>query len=102
MATQTAEAEDLEMKIVQAASATEALARQYFGHAAYLRRDTAIDRETGEEDIVFEVHFCYPDPYQDFERLSALNQEFTSAFVRSVDGDVLHRIILRPVPSDAD
>lgn len=102
MAIHAAEAHDIETRVAEAADVTEALARRFFGPAAYVRADTEIDRETGEEDIVFEVHFCSPDPWKDFERLSALNQEFTSAFVRAVDGDVLHRIVLKPVPTNAD
>ena len=102
MAIHAAEAHDIDTRIAEAAEATGALARQLFGPAAYVRRDTAVDRETGDEDTVFEVHYCFPDAENDFDRLVALHRAFTDAFVRVTSPDVLCRIVLRPMPTDAD
>ncbi|HEU4557355.1 MAG TPA: hypothetical protein VFS20_05875 [Longimicrobium sp.] len=104
MAIQTAEAEahDIEAMIADAAAATEALAREFFGPAAYVRRDVHRNVETGEDQIVFEVHFCFPDSESDFERLVVLNREFMNAFATTTNPDILYRIVIAPVPSDAD
>jgi hypothetical protein len=102
MATLTAEAQDIEAKIADAAIVTEALARQYFGDAAYLRRDVHEDRETGEEQVVFEVHDCFPDPENDFDRLAELHNAFFDSFVRATSRDILYRIVLNSIPSDVD
>ena len=104
MAIQTAEAEahDIEAKIAEAAVATEALARQIFGDAAYLRRYVDENVETGGEQIVFEIHFCFPDPETDFDRLAALHDQFMNEFARTTSPDILYRIAISPVPSDAD
>ncbi len=100
MAIHTAEAQDVDIRIEDAAAATEALARKYFGDAAYLRRDIHVDRETGEEQTVFEVHYCIEDPENDFDRLVSLDQALMDAFVRSVTPDVLSRVILTAIPTD--
>ncbi|HET7233511.1 MAG TPA: hypothetical protein VFJ16_26100 [Longimicrobium sp.] len=97
-----AEAHDIETRIAEATEATEALARQFFGPAAYLRRDVHEDRETGEEKTVFEVHYCFPDPQSGFDRLAALHDAFMHAAVRAISRDVLPHIVLEGVPTDAD
>ena len=102
MAIHTAEAQDVESQIAEAAVAIEALAREYFGEAAYLHRDVHVDRETGEEQTVFEVHYCIEDPESDFDRYVSLDQAIMDAFVRSVTPEVLSRVILTAVPTDAD
>src|SRR5437868_1011247 len=100
MAIQTAEAQDIESQIAEAARAIETLAREYFGEAAYLRRDTHVDHETGEEKTVFEVHYCIEDPESDFDHYVSLDQAIMDAFVGSVTPDVLSRVILAAVPTD--
>lgn len=102
MAIQTAEAHDIDIRIDEAAAVTEALARQYFGDAAYLRRDIHVDHETGEEQIVFEVHYCFENPEKDFDRLVQLHRALTDAWVRSMTPELLTQIILMTVPTDAD
>jgi hypothetical protein len=102
MTLHAAEAQDIEAKIADTAIATEALARQIFGPAAYLRRYVGENVETGEEQIVFEIHFCFPDPENDFDRLAALHDRFMNQFARTTSPDVLFRIVISPVPSDAD
>jgi len=102
MAIHTAEAHDIDVRIDEAAAATEALARQYFGEAAYLRRDIHDDRETGEEKAVFEVHYCFRDPENDFGRLAALHNEFINVFARDTSPDVVGHVVLMAIPSDAD
>lgn len=67
-----AEAQDIEAKIAEAAIATEALARRIFGDAAYLIIEVEIDRETGDEETVFEVHYGFEDPVNDFDRIAEL------------------------------
>lgn len=89
-------------KIEEAAAATEVLAKQYFGEPAYLRTEVEIDRETGREETVFEVHYCFDDPEDDFDRLAALHNAFTSGFVRMVTPEVLSRVVLDAVPTEAD
>jgi hypothetical protein len=101
MAIHTAEAHDIESRIADAAAVTESLARQYFGEAAYLRRDTHMDQETGDVDPVFEVHYCFDDP-DNFDRLTSLHEAFMSAFVHITSPDILARVILQPIPTDAD
>lgn len=88
--------------IADVAVATEALARQFFGDAAYLVRRTHVDRETGDEKVVLEIHYCFEHPESEFDRLSALHQSFTDAFVRMVTPDVQSRVILAAIPTDAD
>lgn len=102
MAIHTAEAHDIETRIAEAAEATEALARRFFGPAAYVRRETDVDHETGEEEVVFEVHYCCENAEEDFDRLTALHMAFTDAFVRATAPDVLARVALDAVPTDAD
>ncbi|HYH83230.1 MAG TPA: hypothetical protein VEX86_25765 [Longimicrobium sp.] len=102
MATQAAEAQNIDAEIAAAAAATEALARQYFGDAAYLRLDTHEDHETGEEKTVFEVHYCFPDAENDFDRLVALHRAVMDAWVRSMTRDLLTQIIFMAIPTDAD
>lgn len=102
MAIQAAEAQDIDVKIADAAVATEALARQFFGDAAYVRMSVQENRETGDDQVVLEVHYCFPDPERDFDRLAALHQAFMHAFVRAMGSDVLGHFILKPVPSDGD
>jgi len=102
MAIHTAEAHDIDLRIDEAAAATEALARQYFGEAAYLRRDIHVDRETGEEKTVFEVHYCIENAEGDFDRLVLVHRAFTDAWVRSMTPELRTRIVLMAVPSDAD
>ena len=104
MAIQTAEAEahDIEAMIAEAAIATEALAKQIFGDAAYLRRYVDEDVETGGEQIVFEIHFCFPDAETDFDRLAALHDQFMNEFARTTSPEILYRIAISPVPNDAD
>jgi hypothetical protein len=102
MAIHAAEAHDIETRIDEAAEATEALARRFFGEAAYLRRGVHENRETGEEQIVFEVHYCFRDPEQDFDRLAAQHDAFMSAFARATSPDILYRIVISPIPSDVD
>jgi hypothetical protein len=102
MAVHTAEAHDIESRIADAAAATESLARQYFGDAAYLSRRTQVDHETGDVDPVFEVHYCFDDPDKDFDRLASLHEAFMDAFVRITSPDILARVILKPIPTDAD
>ena len=101
MVIHAAEAHDIETQIAEAADATEALARQLFGPAAYLRRDVHNNRETGEDEIVFEVHYCFDDLEHEFDRLAALHEAFMYTFARTLSPDVLHRIVLKPIPSDA-
>ncbi|HEU4557357.1 MAG TPA: hypothetical protein VFS20_05885 [Longimicrobium sp.] len=88
-------------KIEEAAVATEALARQYFGGAAYVRRGIHEERETGEERIVFEVHYCFPDPEDEFDRLAELHDAFMAAWVRAMSRDICSRVILYPIPCEA-
>jgi len=102
MTIQAAEPQDLEARIADAAVATEALAQQIFGNAAYLRRGIHIDMETGDKDVAFEVHYCFPDPENDFDRLAALHEAFMHAYVRTISPGILSRIILKPIPVDAD
>jgi hypothetical protein len=102
MAIHAAEAQDIESQIAEAAVAVEALAREYFGDAAYLHRDVHVDRETGEEQAVFEVHYCFPDPENDFDRLASMHEAFVDAFVRAMTPELLSRVILMAVPTDAD
>jgi hypothetical protein len=102
MSAQLSETQGMEAKIADAAATTEALARQYFGADAYLRRDVHENRETGDEQVVFEVHYCFPDPDDEFERLAALHDTFMSAFVGATSPDILYRIILKPIASDAN
>lgn len=102
MAIHAAEAHDLDQQIDEAAVATEALVRQIFGDAAYLVRGTHVERETCEERVAFEVHYCFDDPEGDFDRLAALNEAFMHAYVRVIPRDILWRIILKPIPTDAD
>src|SRR5215218_10162531 len=102
MAIHAAEAHDIDDRIAEAAEATEALARQFFGPAAYLRRYTETDRETGDEEIIFEVHYCFPDPENDFDRLTELHMAFTDAFDRANGPEIISRVILDAVPNDAD
>ncbi|HET7233513.1 MAG TPA: hypothetical protein VFJ16_26110 [Longimicrobium sp.] len=96
-----AEAHDIEARIAEAAEATEALARQFFGPAAYVCRDVHENRETGEEEIVFEVHYCFEDLEHEFDRLAALHEAFIYTFARTISPDVLCRVVLKPIPSDA-
>ena len=102
MAVHVAAAHDIETKIAEAAEATEALARRFFGDAAYLRRDVHENPETGEEQTIFEVHCCFPDPERDFDRLAELHDAFMSAFARAISPDILYRIAISPIPSDVD
>jgi hypothetical protein len=46
-------------------------------------------RDRGREETVFEVHYCFEDPENDFARLTELHDAFTSAFVRMTSPDVL-------------
>jgi hypothetical protein len=57
-------------------------------------------RDRGREETVFEVHYCFEDPENDFARLTELHDAFTSAFVRMTSPDVLSRVVLDGVPSD--
>ncbi|HYH83231.1 MAG TPA: hypothetical protein VEX86_25770 [Longimicrobium sp.] len=102
MAIQAAEAPTVDAEIAAAAAATEALARQYFGDTAYLRLDTHEDHETGEESTVFEVHYCFGDPENDFERLEPLHEAFMDGYVHITSPDVLARVILKPIPSETE
>jgi len=102
MAIQSLEARTLAEKIDDAAIATEALARGFFGSDAYLRRDIDVDRETGREEALFEVHYCFGDPENGFARLVELHQAFTRAFARAMTPDVLSNVVLTAVPVDAD
>jgi hypothetical protein len=102
MAIHAAEAHDIEARITDEAAVIEALARQYFGDAAYLVRGIHVDMETGDEDVAFEVHYCFSDPENNFDRLAALHEAFMDAYVRTISPDVLSRTILKPIPSDAD
>src|SRR5215211_3977250 len=88
-------------KIEEASVATEALARRHFGDAAYLRRGVHEDRETGKERIVFEVHYCFPDPEDEFDRLAELHNAFMAAWVREMSRDICSRVILSPIPCEA-
>jgi hypothetical protein len=102
MAIQGLEESTLAEKIDDAAVVAEALAREFFGDAAYLRREIETDRETGKEDVRFEVHYCFDDPENGFDRLVELHQAFTRAFVRAVSSEVLSNVVLTAVPVDAD
>ena len=102
MAIHAAEAYDIEAQIAQASITIEALARQIFGDAAYLVRGIHVDMETGDEDVAFEVHYCFPDPENDFDRRATLHEAFMDVYVRTITPDVLSRIILKPIPADAD
>ena len=102
MALQTAEAPEIEAKIADAAVAIEALAQQIFGPAAYIRRSVQENRETGEDQVVLEVHYCFPNPESDFDQLAALHKTFMHAVVRSTGPGTLSHFVLKPVPSDAD
>ena len=102
MAIHAAEAHDIETRIAEAAEATESLARRFFGPAAYVRRETETDPESGDEMIVFEVHYCFADPENGFDRLVELHQAFTSAFVRQMTPGIASHVVLAAVPVDAD
>jgi hypothetical protein len=102
MAIQAAEAQDIEAKIADAAMATEALARRFFGPAAYLVIEGELDRETGDEEAVFEVHYGFEYPVDDFDRIAELHDAFTSAFVRAVPPEVLSRVVLDAIPCESD
>ena len=102
LAIHAAETHTLEARLDEAAAVTEALARTYFGQAAYLRRCVHENRETGDEQAVFEVHYCFDDPDRDFERLATLHNAFTDAFVETTNPEILYRIVLKPVASDAE
>ena len=102
MATQAAEARTIPEMIEDAAIVTEALAREVFGDAAYLRRRVEVDRESGKRETVFEVHYCYGEPETDFQRLVELHQAFTRSFVRAMTPEVLSNVVLTAVPVDAD
>jgi len=69
MAIDATEAPTLAEKIDDAAIATEAIAREFFGPAAYPRRGGEVDRETGKREALFEVHYCFEDPEHGFDRL---------------------------------
>jgi hypothetical protein len=85
-------------EIDAAAVATEALAREIFGNAAYLRREVDAERETGEQYIVFEVHYCFADAENQFDLLSTLHNEFMDGFVRATSRDISYLIHLRLIP----
>jgi hypothetical protein len=85
-------------EIDAAAVATEALAREIFGNAAYLRREVDAERETGEQYIVFEVHYCFADAENQFDLLATLNNEFMDGFVRATSRDISYLIHLRLIP----
>ena len=102
MTVQATEVHEIEHRIEEAATATEALAREFFGDAAYWVRRSHEDRETGCEQVVFEIHYCFEDPESGFDRLSALHQAFTDAFVRMVTPEVQSLVILAAVPTDGD
>lgn len=102
MVIHAAEAHDIESRIADAAATTESLARQYFGDAAYVRRSTQVDHETGDVDPMFEVHYCFGDPEGDFDRLASLHEAFMDAFVKVTAPDVLARVVLKAIPTDAD
>jgi hypothetical protein len=85
-------------EIDAAAVATEALAREIFGAAAYLRRDVDTELETGERYVVFEVHYCFEDAEDRFDELAALHDRFFNAFVRTTRRDILYLIHLDSVP----
>jgi len=102
MAIQSTEAPTLAATLDDAAIVTEALARALFGPAASLRRAIHENHETGEEQGVFEVHPCVPDPEAGFGRIAALHNTFMDAFAEATSPDILHRIIVKPVGSDAD
>lgn len=102
MAVQTIEERSLAERIDEAAGVTEALAREFFGPAAYVRRDIEVDRETGEEEARFEVHYCFPDPENGFDRLVELHQAFTDAFVRAIAPEVHSNMVLTAIPIDDD
>jgi len=102
VAVQTIEERTLAAQIDDAATVTEALAREFFGNAAYLRRGIEVDRETGKEEALFEVHYCFDDPENGFDRLVELHQAFTDAFVRAVSPEVLSNVVLTAVPIDDD
>lgn len=102
MAVQAIEERTLAAQIDDAATVTEALAREFFGNAAYLRRDIEVDRETGKEEALFEVHYCFEDPENGFDRLVELHQEFTDAFVHALSPEVHSHIVLTAVPIDDD
>jgi len=91
-----------EHAIRRAAETTEALARRFFSDAAYLRLVPHADRDTGRAQTRFEVHYGFEDPVPEFDRLARLHAAFTDAFARSLSPDVLHRVVLTAVPSDAD
>lgn len=102
MALHAAEAQDIETRIAEAAEATEALAREIFGDAAYLRRGIHDNPETGEEQPAFEVHYCFDNWEEEFQRLDCLHNQFMDAWVRIVGPGLRSRIALIPIPSDAD
>lgn len=96
----TAEAHDVDSQLDEAAVATEALARRFFGDAAYLSRDLTEDPETGELETVFEVHCCFTDPEEKFECLVERYDAFMNAFVDMVSPQILARVVLVAVPGD--
>lgn len=102
MAIHTAEAQDLEARIAEAADATEALAREIFGDAAYLRRGIHSNPETGKELPAFEVHYCFDNWEEDFERLESLHNRFLEAYIGIVGPGLRSRIALKPIPTDGD
>ena len=102
MAVQTVEERTLAERIDDAAIVTEALAREIFGDAAYLRRSTHENPETGEELPSLDVHYCFENWEEDFERLERLHNQFMDAYVRIVTPGLRSRIVLNPIPTDAD
>lgn len=102
MPVQTIEERTLAAQIEDAATVTEALAREYFGPAAYLRRGIHENPETGAEQPAFEVHYCFDDWETAFEHLECLHNAFMDAYVRMVAPGLRSRIALSPIPTDAD
>jgi hypothetical protein len=51
---------------------------------------------------VTEVHYCFDEPGKNFDRLVSLDQAVLDAFVRSVTPDVLSKVVLMAIPTDAD
>jgi hypothetical protein len=85
-------------EIDAAAVAIEALAREFFGNAAYVRRGEDVERETGEQYIVFEVHYCFVDAENQFDLLAALHDKFMNGFVRATSREISYLIHLRFTP----
>jgi len=85
-----------------AADLTEEIARQIFGERAYLKTRPHRDRESGDEETLFEVHYGFEHAAANFERLTKLHAAFMNAFATRLDPEALGEIVLTVGPTDDD